>query len=806
MHRSTPVLSVSILLSSLDLAAQPAPDPRHLELASGEVVDLSALGAGPAKTLAPDLPVPWVITFHGAPNPAWQQAIRAAGGEIAGFLPPAGFQVRADAQTALRLAALPGLAALAPFAPAWKVAPELARATKALPASGETRLRIEVLLFAGAEADGVLARIWERGVELSRRLSLGRLLVTAEVPSSLVAELAERPEVQWLDAAARGIRFNDSVRVVMQTERQHFTANQAFYNPVYGIGVNGSTQIIGFADTGIRWSPTHEQFTKPGKVTYYGAPDPTCGVLGDLYSHGTGVVNTAAGDSLGPVTATYGTPNGYDGVAYAARLYVQDVFDDNPITEGEFCENLDPIADILKPAYAAGAKVHNNSWGHAEEAAAGAVPRGKYSLRSQELDAHLKDPAYRESVVVFAVGNFGTWPWDASGVLELRTLSDEAHAKNVIAVGGSRDEDLRNQMYTYSGRGPTNDCNPANGVACTNPGRVKPDVVAPASWTIHSAESGASNAYCPLGPGLCEGGYFGTSFAAPAISGAAALVRDYFAKGKYPNDPSDPPLGGPPSSALVKAMLVNATVFLNDASAYQATVASGAPANAYPNYDQGYGRPALDNVLEPAGFRKLKVFEDGTTKVATGELWSRSVSYKDLWHWPCNVLRITLAWADEPGTPGIQPVLVNDLDLEVTFKGVTYFGNFRLNGNQPDRLNNVEDVFLPLGTQPWGALISPVVKVRGARVMSAAPQPFAVVATYGTCFDNTPCILEAPGGCYRGPGDTVPGPHGWTSPGCGNQWYSTGECLFCGQDPWPTCQPPTPPVLIKPVGVHNPFE
>ena len=65
-------------------------------------------------------------------------------------------------------------------------------------------------------------------------------------------------------------------------------------------------------------------------------------------------------------------------------------------------------------------------------------------------------------------------------------------------------------------------------------------------------------------------------------------------------------------------------------------------------------------------------------------------------------LRATLAYTDPPGSPAAGAHLVNDLDLTVTSPdGTVYRGNNGLlaglwsrPGGQPDRINNVENVFL----------------------------------------------------------------------------------------------------------------
>ncbi len=125
-------------------------------------------------------------------------------------------------------------------------------------------------------------------------------------------------------------------------------------------------------------------------------------------------------------------------------------------------------------------------------------------------------------------------------------------------------------------------------------------------------------------------------------------------------------------------MLVNSTKFQADPTAYLGNAATNLPADGYPNFDQGYGRPVLDTVLDPLGYRKVKLFENATTCVQTGDRWTKTVNLKN--QWPdsnCNSLRVTLAWTDEAMSLPAGRAIVNDLDLQVTFLGQKYIGSFR---------------------------------------------------------------------------------------------------------------------------------
>src|SRR5215471_2681384 len=75
----------------------------------------------------------------------------------------------------------------------------------------------------------------------------------------------------------------------------------------------------------------------------------------------------------------------------------------------------------------------------------------------------------------------------------------------------------------------------------------------------------------------------GTSMSAPVVAAAAALVRQYFLDGWYPNGtPGGPSLT--PSSALIKAVLINSADEMNGLDAY----ANGE--THFPNGNQGWGR------------------------------------------------------------------------------------------------------------------------------------------------------------------------------------------------------------------------
>jgi subtilisin family serine protease len=202
----------------------------------------------------------------------------------------------------------------------------------------------------------------------------------------------------------------------------------------------------------------------------------------------------------------------------------------------------------------------------------------------------------------------------------------------------------------------------------------------------------------------------GTSMASPQVAGAAALIIQWW---RIAND------GAEPSPAMIKALLVNSAKDLR--------------APDIPNKEEGWGRVNLaelfDESLERVVLDQTSVFE------APGQSETLQVEAVD----PSRPVKVTLTWTDAPGAPAADPALVNDLDLTVTTpSGTLYQGNNFVDGvsqpgGEPNRLDNVENVYLP------GAEGTHVVTVTAANLPgngvpdnpAATDQDFALVITNG---------------------------------------------------------------------------
>jgi hypothetical protein len=291
------------------------------------------------------------------------------------------------------------------------------------------------------------------------------------------------------------------------------------------------------------------------------------------------------------------------------------------------------------------------------------------------------------------------------------------------------------EVSGFSSRGPARD------------GRIAPTVAAPGG-TIVSTRSLPASAVCNEPPtdgnsfglyGLCSG----TSMAAPHVTGAVALVTQWWRSRT---------VGLTPSPALTKALLVN--------------TATDMAIPDVPNPNEGWGRVDLGTLFDPTAKRTYVdqkwVFTD------PGDRRVFSVKAAD----PTKPLKVTLVWTDAPGTPQpdpTAPALVNDLDLLVEGQKVTYLGNnfadgASVAGGAADRLNNVESVYIRTPGGKRHRVVVEAANLPGDGVPGAGDttdQDFALVISNALEEIPPPAVLGEPYAAYT----FDAGAQGWTTTG-----------------------------------------
>jgi hypothetical protein len=450
--------------------------------------------------------------------------------------------------------------------------------------------------------------------------------------------------------------------------------------PIHDRGLHGEGQIVAVLDTGLDYDGCY--FAETG-----GTPPPINAVdlsrrkvvAYDFLFAGDNPADPAAYDNQGHGTHAAAAVAGnkgsdLDSIASAAKLIIQDA----GYIGGDNCSQRPGIGcpvtmtPILEQAYQQGARIHSNSWGDRQGAAPNApTPTANYSASARDVDAFVD--SHPDMLVVFNTGNFGT-----VGVPPASTLSAPGCAKNTLQVGGTRGDSqgADDTLAMYTLLGPTRD------------GRIKPDLVGPAWVTGADTDDDIHSHNCNVSD---QGG---TSWSSPTVAGAAALVRQYYTEGWYPSGIKGASPSFVPSAALLKATLIAAARPVP----WRATASSEVPAQPVPSYEQGFGFPVLADVLYFAGAtRKLRLADVANANgLAVGETATLKLDVR-----PGTPLRVVLTWIDPPGVArpvsDPTPELVNDLDLRVVAPNGTFvYGNDALHPAQPDRLNNVEAVTLPL--------------------------------------------------------------------------------------------------------------
>ena len=445
--------------------------------------------------------------------------------------------------------------------------------------------------------------------------------------------------------------------------------------PVWAQGVYGSNQVIAILDTGLdadscyfrdatgTWPATNRlgqtnvnwALRKVIAADFlYAGDNPAVVTHWDNQGHGTRVAGHAAGADLAAPTGT----NGYNGMAPGAYVVAQD----GGFTSLDVCADLVglgcPVTNFLpamEQAYRHGARIHNNSWGDNEDGAF--TNLNAYTQASRDLDAMTW--SHRDFLVVCAAGNSGPTQ---------NTVASPSTAKNSLSVAATQPGSSLESLASFSSRGWAED------------GRFKPDVAVPGESVVSSSSDNTlATSNCTTAGGS------GTSYASPMVAGLAALVRDYFAQGFYPTGQRVATNSWPGmSAALVKAMLIHASVPMSNAAA------------APPARDQGWGRVNLSRTLVfTNSAHVLWVAEEGarTWDERPGQPLVRYFSITNT----NQLVKATLVWSDYPGTPGAGKQLINDLDLLVRagtnqFRGNMLTGGVSVAGGSFDRTNNVEQV------------------------------------------------------------------------------------------------------------------
>ena len=651
-HNTTLCILVA-LAGTLTVAHAQSQPSNRLMLKAG-AVDIAALPNAKINNQAQPqrLPDRMVIVLDQPITPALRQQIQATGTQIGDYLPTNAYIVNIKNARLNALRNLAFITNMVEFQDNWKIDPLIGNRTLT------TASRIKI-----ADQGEVAAQVHLfAGEQIKDALAqiakqAGIEVVRTELVGNrfMIEVLGSAQTVRSLSKidAIQWVESAPEITMRNSTDRWIVQSNVNGFFPVYDAGIHGENQLVAVMDGRVR-------------VDHCSFSDPEGDPFGDDHRkiqayntsssssdfHGTHVAGTVLGDN--------NVDDNTRGVAYKARL----VFDTTPSF------SFAAMNARLTTHYGQGAAIHTNSWGDDGTTA--------YTGLAQSIDTFSFNND--DNLIIFAVTN-------------LNSLKSPENAKNCLAVGASQDASNQGAFCT-GGTGPTSD------------GRRKPEIFAPGCST-QSADWQSS----------CDTmGLTGTSMAAPAVAGTAALTRQYFEDGFYPSGLAESQDGFTPSGTLIKASLLN--------SAVNMTGISGFPSN-----QEGWGRVLLDNALYFAGDSSTLIVRDvrnaGNDAMSTADVFEMQFTVNSI----TEPLKATLVWHDAPATLNTSFAPVNNLDLELVLpSGDILIGNNITNGvsaigGSPDSINNVEMVMLPAaGVGDY------ILRIKGTAI-NQGPQGYAVVIT-----------------------------------------------------------------------------
>jgi hypothetical protein len=461
--------------------------------------------------------------------------------------------------------------------------------------------------------------------------------------------LASSDKVRWISAGSPPpIPDNDRTRVVIHAEElQQF-------NPATGVvtGLGGHGVTIGIFDSGI--DEEHPDFALRIKG------DPS------IDEHGTHVAGIVAGsgshsdrmNSNGVHNG--GTPFAWRGMAPHASLIDIDYSNGDSKTEIEKYVRTQGM-DLSNHSYVVSLNgVYSASTGMRDQ-----VIRGTVTPFFSRIPGRLQ---------IYSAGNNGVT--NEGGGAQIGYFSLTKQMKNALVIGNynpaNRQLNDNGQLNETSSLGPTHD------------GRIKPDLVAP-----------GTNVRSTIFTGSMRNGYSvknGTSMAAPAVSGAIALLLQQY-RLTYGIDFNVNPL----LPSTLRALLINSAIDIIDTPPFRINKEGNElKALEGPDFTTGFGLIQAGDAARLV--RERKIIEGDISECETN-------SFTFFVHGanPPKVA-VTLAWDDlEGSSAGLDtaPKLQNDLDVELTDP----HGNIHYPWKLDQKITDLNGVELTDAQQKCGSIV-----------------------------------------------------------------------------------------------------
>lgn len=666
-----------------------------------------------------------IVQFSGPLKTAVRRSLESTGATVIGYVPDYAYVVRMNGNSESKVRSMKGINWVGTYMPSYKYSPSLAAVPSTYP------MELNVILFPGENANSVAETIKGLGLNVLSVLDKSaRPRIRIEGSTAALSVISQMDAVQWVEEFIAPVFHNDVARSISTVDTTWSK-----------LGLYGQGQIVAVCDTGLDTgnTSTMTRDLRGRVIKGYGLGTDRAGDWSDLNAHGTHTTGTIAGNG----TLSNGASNlnnSFAGVAPQAQIVMQSVEDKDADENGNKMRvfNKFDLQNLFEPVYTDdNARVHSDSWGLANY--------GEYDQFCQDLDRFAWN--HKDMVIVFSAGNEGidissAVGMNSDGIVDRGSVGSPGSSKNCICVGAT--ESLRLSggeqtpwgQWTYinasgerlpkfpvppistdlpsdnpEGIAPFSSRGPAAG------GRIKPDICAPGT-NIISCASHAPGAGDGWGAYNSDYNYMGgTSMSCPHVSGAAALIREYFLKNQNWTYIS---------AAMVKAVMINGAKDLTPGAygygSTQQVVAS-------PDDSQGWGRLDLYRSLTSKTGSGIIDFIDETQGLDTGMSKSKDYTVNE-----GDEIRATMVYTDYPAELGAGNMLVNDLDLVVKNpKAKTFYPNGLKYWS--DWTNPTEDVVLTSRDTIKGTY---KVTVAATSVATTEPQPYALVVR----IDKGPAYLD----------------------------------------------------------------
>jgi serine protease AprX len=653
----------------------------------------------------------------------WKQRIEATGARI---LLPLGRSTLVvsilDEQTLHQIRNFPEVIQVSHYVPEIHVQVPLTRRESTLiePTAHEFNPHIPDLLIASfftqTDRDQAAIELAQCGIDVVSRTGDYRLILHLSEQTEFHAAITvikAQLGLRSLEAKMIEIPFNNVAREIIQQGHVPQPVNITF-EPLLNdsaLSLTGEGEIIAVADTGLdtgELSTLHTDFQDriegiysfPIAAGFSGLvlnPQDDNGSADNVSGHGTHVAGSVVGS--GEQARNLGL-SPIQGMAPGAKLIFQ-ALEQKPqwttaalqkypqLQDFPLVGIPDDLAELFAPAYEQGARIHSNSWGYAAAS--------EYVSRCEDLDRFAWQ--YRDFLILVAAGNSGQQESSENPFISPMSIASPGVAKNCLTVGACENGRKGEFTCTYGQRyhrcfpyPPFRDACMVESIEhiaafssrgpCQPTQRWKPDVLAPGTFILSTRSSQVAETTdmdALYSPAQQHYMYMnGTSMSTPLIAGAAAIVRQYLRQERAMLTPS---------AALIKASLIHSASYISDERQHPGS-------QPWANYDQGWGRVSLKNVLNPDPPIHVE-FIDESMGLITGD----QQEYKfQITHSEAK-LRITLVYTDFPGKQ-----LINNLNLlllappseDTNVEPIAqyYWGNDFQFKQQPDDINNVEGIRL----------------------------------------------------------------------------------------------------------------